>query len=169
MKRGALLGLACLVVLSQAKLTFAEHARIQLTIAQLDAKTGEARAKATAAADTDPPAGGLNPRPLIKVKVNEPLVLQFVLTNTYPHMVREGVTVRYFLVREEKAGQKTVPYVGKEGVPQGRFKMNFKPRCRVGARVRFTIKERGLYLLRVETLNTQSDHEHFSAIDVQAE
>jgi hypothetical protein len=33
--------------------------------------------------------------------------------------------------------------------------------------VSFRIKEPGVYLLRVETLNTDSDHEHFAAIDVQ--
>lgn len=164
--RGALVALACLALPVGA---VAEHARINLKIVRVDPKTGRSTDEATAMADEDPPAGGINPRPLIKVKVNEPLVVQFILVNTYPHKVREGVTVRYFVVREDKAGQKTVPEVGKEVVPQGRFKMNFKPKCQVGARVRFTIKERGLYLLRVETLNTQSDHEHFSAIDVQAE
>ena len=30
-----------------------------------------------------------------------------------------------------------------------------------------TAPEAGVYLLRVETLNTDSDHEHFSAIDVE--
>ena len=37
------------------------------------------------------------------------------------------------------------------------------------ARVSFTLKEPGVYLLRVQTANTKSDHEHFSAIDLQAE
>jgi hypothetical protein len=47
--------------------------------------------------------------------------------------------------------------------------MDFKPKCRVGARVTFKIAKPGLYLIRVQTINTQSDHEHFSAVDLQAE
>ena len=66
-------------------------------------------------------------------------------------------------------GQKGVPDLRQGTVTEGQFKMNFKPGCRVGCRVAFRIKEAGLYLLRVETLNTDSDHEHFAAIDVQAD
>jgi hypothetical protein len=62
-----------------------------------------------------------------------------------------------------------LPDLSKGVVTEGRFKSNFKPKCRVGARVAFTIKEPGIYLLRVDTSNTNSDHEHFSAIDVQVE
>jgi len=54
-------------------------------------------------------------------------------------------------------------------VTKGQFKLNFKPKTRVGARVAFTIPEPGIYMLRVDTLNTSSDHEHFSAIDLQVE
>jgi hypothetical protein len=79
------------------------------------------------------------------------------------------VTVRYFVVRADKAGQKNVPDLKKGTVTQGRFQMNFKPKCRVGARVTFAVKDPGVYLLRVQTANTNSDHEHFSAIDLQVE
>src|SRR6266446_1518415 len=44
--------------------------------------------------DTEPPEGGRNPRPLLKVKIKEPLELQFVLTNDYPHGEKKNVTVR---------------------------------------------------------------------------
>jgi len=54
-------------------------------------------------------------------------------------------------------------------VTQGRFTLNYKPKCRVGARQSFIIKEPGSYLLRVQTENTDSDHEHFSAIDILVE
>ena len=117
--------------------------------------------------DREPPAGGRNERPLAKVKAGEPLALQFFLTNTYPHGVKKDVTVRYYVVREGKRGQKGVPGLKQGTVTEGQFKMNFKPGCRVGSRVAFRVKEPGFYLLRVETLNTDSDHEHFSAIDVE--
>ena len=167
MKRCTVLALAGLVAWPLA--AGAEHARIDLRLFRLDPGTGQTRDEAHAYADTDPPAGGFNPRPLLKVKAGEPLVLQFVFTNTYPHGVKRNVTVRYFVVREEKARQKKVPALDRGVVTQGHFKLDFKPKGRVGARVRFTIKERGVYLLRVESQNTDSDHEHFSAIDVKAE
>ncbi len=146
----------------------AEHARIDLKLIHLDPGSGAEGDEVTAHADREPPAGGLNERPLATVKAGEPLALEFVLTNTYPHGVKKGVTVRYYVVREEKRGQKRVPDLTAGTVTEGQFKMNFKPGCRVGARVTFRVKEPGVYLLRVETLNTDSDHEHFSAIDVRA-
>ena len=147
----------------------AEHAILDLLVLRFDRVTGVSTEEGRSSADREPPPGGLHPRPLVHVKANDPLALQFVLTNAYPHGEKKNVTVRYILVREEKAGQKAVPDLTKNVVTQGRFTLNFKPKCRVGAQVRFALKERGLYLLRVETLNTDSDHEHFSAIDIQAE
>jgi hypothetical protein len=138
-------------------------------VIHFDPTTGADGDAVSAAADTEPPAGGRNPRPLAKVSVGEPLALQFVLTNTYPHGVKKDVTVRYFVVRQEKARQKAVPNPAKGAVVAGRFKMNFKPGCRVGSRVTFRLTDPGVYLLRVETANTDSDHEHFSAIDIQVD
>ncbi|HEV3262790.1 MAG TPA: hypothetical protein VG013_38495 [Gemmataceae bacterium] len=144
----------------------AEHANIELRFTH-GAKEGHAKVEEYDKADTDPPQGGIYPRPLFQAKANEPLVLQFFLTNKYPHGEKKNVIVRYFVVREEKPRQKTVPDLKKGTVTEGRFTLNFKPERRVGARVAFTIKEPGTYLLRVQTENTDSDHEHFSAVDLQ--
>ncbi len=152
-----------------AQLAWAEHAIINLRVMRLDPQSGQTEDEGSASADQEPPRGGHTPRPLFKVKVNEPLALQFILTNTYPHGEHKDVTVRYFVVKEAKARQKEVPSLDEGVVVQGSYKMNFKPKCKVGARVQFTLREPGLYLLRVETANTQSDHEHFSAIDIRAE
>lgn len=147
----------------------AEHANIDLRAIRVDPETGQDKEEAHAAADQEPPAGGRNPRPLFKVKVNEPLVLQFVLTNTYPHGEKKNVTVRYFVAPETKPRQKNLPDLHQKVVTQGQFTLDFKPKAKVGSRVAFRIKSPGYYLLRVETLNTDSDHEHFSAIDLKAE
>jgi hypothetical protein len=162
-----LLVLAALALLPLA--ARAEHATIDLRLIRTDAATGQEVEETTAHADQEPPAGGVNPRPVAKVKAGEPLVLQWVLTNTYPHGDLKDVVVHYYVVREDKAGQKMLPNLAQGTVIEGRFKMNFKPKCRVGSRIAFTIKEAGVYLLRVDTANTNSDHEHFSAIDVQVE
>ena len=147
----------------------AEHANINLRLLRVDAQSSKVLDEVKAVADEEPPGGGINPRPVCKVKVNEPLVLQFILTNVYPHGELKEVTVRYFVVREEKAGQKKVPDLAARCVVQGSFNLSLKPKARVGARAAFVIREPGVYLLRVDTANTKSDHEHFSAIDIQAE
>ena len=147
----------------------AEHATIDLRVFLLDPGTGQTKDEARASADAEPPLGGYTPRPLFDVKAGEPLVLQFILTNAYPHGELKDVTVRYFLVRADKLGQKTLPDLKQGTVTQGHFKLNLKPKARVGARVAFTVREKGVYLLRVDTLNTKSDHEHFAAIDLQVE
>jgi len=160
---------ACLALVAWPLSARAEHAEIDLKLLRIAPGTGAEEELAEAHADQEPPQGGRIPRPLGKVKVGESLALQFFFTNTYPHGVKKDVIVRYYVVREEKRGQKGVPDL-KEGVlARGEFKMNFKPGCRVGSRVLFRIRKPGIYLLRIETLNTDSDHEHFSAIDVQAD
>jgi hypothetical protein len=161
--------LALLALLAVPLTAWTEHARIDLRVLRIDPNTNLAQDEASAHADQEPPAGGVEPRPLFKAKAGEPLVLQFFLTNTYPHGENKDVTVRWYVVREEKARQKALPDHAKGTATEGQITMNFKPKCRVGARVVFTLKEPGLYLLRVETSNTHSDHEHFSAIDLQVE
>ena len=147
----------------------AEHADIDLRAIRVDPETGQDKEEVHASADREPPAGGRNARPLLKVKVNEPLVLQFVFTNTYPHGEKKDVTVRYFVVPETKPGQKTLPDLRQGVVTEGRFVLDFKPKTKVGSRVAFRLKAPGYYLLRVGSLHTDSDHEHFAAIDLQAE
>jgi hypothetical protein len=145
----------------------AEHADIYLRLQRIDPATGATKDEVSSHADQDPPAGGHEKRPLIKVKAKEPLVLQFFFTNTYPHGITKGARVRYFLARVEKIKQKQLPDLVQGCVVEGDFQLNFKPKGKVGARVAFTAPPPGIYLLRVESLNTNSDHEHFSAIDVQ--
>jgi hypothetical protein len=147
---------------------YAEHANINLRVLRVDAE-GKTSDEVKAPADEEPPGGGINPRPVFKAKINEPLLMQFILVNTYPHGELKDVTVRYFLVREDKIGQKKLPELDKGTITQGRFVLNLKPKGKVGARVAFTIREPGAYLLRVHTLNTKSDHEHFSALDLLVE
>jgi hypothetical protein len=141
----------------------AEHATITLSVFH---DGGE---EATGTSDQEPPLGGVRKRELLKVKAGEPLVLQFVFVNTYPHGVTKDVTIRYFIVREEKVGQKMTPELKSGVVLEGKFSLNFKPKGRVGARVGFKAPGPGAYLVRVDSLNTNSDHEHFAALDIEVE
>ena len=52
-------------------------------------------------------------------------------------------------------------------VTQGAATLDFKPKCRIGALLKFSIDTPGIYLVRVETRNTKRDHEHFAAIDLE--
>ncbi len=154
----ALLLIACLAfTVSVAR---AEHAVIKLQITAADGKQ-------ESFADQEPPAGGIKRRPRMAIKHGEPLVFEFVLTNAYPHKQIEGVVVRYFVVRTGAFGAKEVPDLKQSAVTDGTVTMNFKPKCRVGARLNVRIDEPGIYLVRIDTQNTQSDHEHFSAIDLE--
>jgi hypothetical protein len=147
----------------------AEHANIDLRIIRRDPLMAREKEEVTATVLQEPPGENVKQRPQIKVKANDPLALQFILINTYPHGEKKDVTIRYFVVREAKPRQKTVPELREGVVTEGRFTLNYKPKCKVGALQKFTIKEPGAYLLRVQTENTDSDHEHFSAIDILVE
>jgi hypothetical protein len=158
---------AVLVVLASPFLARAEHASIDLQISQVDPASGTTRHE-RASSDQEPPPGGNQRRPVLNVKARQPLTLQFIYQNTYPHGDVRDASVQYFAVPVEKTGQKTVPDL-KDAVTQGKFTMNFKPKAKVGARLSFTIQKPGVYLVRVQAENTNSDHEHFSAIDLVVE
>lgn len=139
----------------------AEHFVIELTIISAGQKT-------TSSADTNTPQRpqGLKPRPVCHAKAGDDLTLQYFVTSNFPHDALKNVTICYFIVEEEKAGQDAVPPHDKE-VLQGSFKMDFKPDTgKVGLRQAFKIDKPGTYLVRVESQNTDTDHEHFSALDL---
>lgn len=137
----------------------AEHAKIRLDV-------NGRRDQVTAYVDQTPPEWGKNPRPVLKVRTNEPVKIQFLLTNVYPHKTLENVVVHFFVVREEKAGQKEIPDLKGELVVESAFEMDLKPGGKAGQRTMFKIEDPGTYLVRIETRNTQSDHEHFAAVDL---
>jgi hypothetical protein len=137
----------------------AEHAKITL-----EAAAGQEQV--TAHVDQTPPEWGKNPRPVLKVRTNEPIRIQFQLTNVYPHKTLENVVVHFFIARQQKAGQKELPDLRGDVVLETAFDMDFKPGGKAGQRSTIKIERPGAYLMRVETRNTQSDHEHFAAIDL---
>jgi hypothetical protein len=142
----------------------AEHAKIELEVSTKVAKE-------TAFVDQTPPESGKNPRPVIKMKAGEPVKIQYMLTNIYPHKTLENVVVHFYVARQAKAGQKEMPSLTDEKniVIETAFEMDFKPGAKAGARTTFKIDTPGAYLVRIETKQTQSDHEHFSAIDLVVE
>jgi hypothetical protein len=153
---------AALGVLSPAMLG-AEHFDIKLLAVGPDGVSQQAYA------DQAPPEGGLNPRPVLKARAGSEIVVQFIMTNVYPHGAAANAGVHYYVVRERELGQKPVPALNQDMILDGTFTFDLKPQARIGARQHFTIRQPGNYLLRVESQRTQRDHEHFSAIDLQIE
>ena len=140
----------------------AEHAKITLDVIVPGGQQ-------TAFVDQTPPAWGKNPRPVIKAKVGESIKINWMLTNVYPHKTLENVVVHYFVVGVSKAGQKEPPDLSGDVVVESAFEMDFKPGAKAGQRSTLKIDKPGVYLIRIETRQTNSDHEHFSAIDLVIE
>jgi len=76
------------------------------------------------------------------------------------------VVVHFYIALEKKAGQHDLPDLNQDVFTETAFEMDFKPGGKAGQRSTFRIDKPGVYLVRVETRNTQSDHEHFAAIDL---
>ncbi len=140
----------------------AEHAKISLDVV---APGGQQ----TAFVDQTPPASGKNPRPVLKAQAGETIRVNWMLTNVYPHKTLQNVVVHAFIARQEKVGQKDLPDPNGEMVLESAFEMDFKPGAKAGQKNTLRIDEPGVYLVRVETRQTDSDHEHFAAIDLVIE
>ena len=127
------------------------------------------RQLAEASMDTTPPIGGVNPRPVLRLKAGDPVRITWKLKSGFPHGTMKGVTIHFFVVREKEIGQKPVPDpAGPAGVLDNRFVMDFKPTASASGSLNFTPPGSGNYLVRVQSEDTHQDHdhEHFSAIDV---
>lgn len=140
----------------------AEHAKVTLEV-ESGAK------KETAHVDQTPPDSGKNPRPVLKVKAGDTIKIQWTLTNIYPHKTLPDVTVHSFVAKQEKVGQKELPSLEGDVELETAYRMDFKPGGKSAARAKLKIDTPGVYLVRVETRDTQSDHEHFAAIDLVVE
>jgi hypothetical protein len=140
----------------------AEHAKINLDVV---APSGQQ----TAFVDQTPPESGKNPRPVLKAKAGEPIKMQWMFTNVYPHKTLENVVVHFFIARQDKVGQKELPELTGDVVLETAFDMDFKPGGKAGGRNTVRIDSPGAYLIRVESRQTGSDHEHFAAIDLVIE
>ena len=133
MRLSFLLAVATIICGTSASTALAEHAKIQLEVAGR-------RDQVAAYVDQTPPEWGKNPRPVLKVRPNEPVKVQFLLTNIYPHKTLENVVVHFFVVRQQKAGQKEIPDLKGELVLESAFDLDMKPGKKVGQR--FDVQDR---------------------------
>ena len=80
------------------------------------------------------------------------------LLAAYRHGIHEAILT--------KDNQKDLPDMRGDVVLESAFEMDFKPGAKAGQRNTLRIDKPGVYLVRVESRQTDSDHEHFSAIDL---
>ena len=106
-----------------------------------------------------------------RIEAGEPIRIQYVLTNVYPHKILKDAVVHFYVARQDEVGQKALPNLDNEEVivVETAFDLDFRPGGKAGGRQTLKIDEPGVYLVRVESGNTQSDHEHFAAIDLVIE
>ncbi len=133
-----------------------EHFDITLSVA------GQGR-RVEAHADQTPPATGHLPRPVFHGRTDELLDLQFLLTDANPHRTYEGLTIHYYLAAQTAGPTVAVP------LTEGHLQLDLKPDGKLGWRQQLRVPHPGRYLLRVESEHSQSDHEHFAAIDLVIE
>lgn len=157
--RRRVLGLWAVTILAFSPSVQAEHAKINLSVVT---PGGQEQAYV----DQTPPASGKNPRPVIRAKVGDEIKIQWVLTNVYPHKTLENVVVHFYVASQQKVGQKELPDLSGDVLLETAAEMDFKPGAKTGARTTLKVDKPGVYLIRVETRQTQSDHEHFSAMDL---
>lgn len=139
-----------------------EHAKINLNVeTPVD--------RATAFVDQTPPAFGKNPRPVVRARVGQPVRVEWLMTNVYPHKTLENVVVHFYVAPQDEVGQEELPELGEDVVVEMAFDMDFKPGANAGARTTIRIDRPGAYLIRIESLRTDSDHEHFAAVDLVIE
>jgi hypothetical protein len=129
--------------------------------------------KMTKTAQADSTAAGAKPkeRPVLTVKAGTRLTARWKLTNTEKATFKD-VVVHFFVVKEEKAGQATVPKLNKDVAAESALTMDFEPKDSTRGELAFTLDTPGVYLLRVETIgagNGGDGHEHFAAVDVVVE
>jgi hypothetical protein len=113
----------------------------------------------------------VNPRPVVKAKVGDRVQIDWLMRSEYPHGVLKDAGIHFFVVREGAVGQKAVPDLKTGKWLESHWTMDFLPDHAARGSVQLTARTPGIYLVRVESENTEPEagHEHFSAVDLQVE
>ena len=140
----------------------ASHLTMDLTV------EGKPRA-VHAGTDTMPPANGKNPRPVVHTHAGDPVKLRWRVKNADAHQKLEKLLVHLFIVPEAQAGQKEVPDPRKGSVWETVFATALDAGKETHGELEVPVSEAGTYLVRVESMFTEQDHEHFAAVDLVVE
>jgi len=108
-------------------------------------------------------------REALTAKAGATMTVKWTVTSTAKTGVVKDVLVHFFVVRQEKLGQASVPKLDKDVAAESALTMDFKPKDKATGELSFTIAAPGIYLLRLETIGAASGadgHEHFAALDL---
>jgi hypothetical protein len=161
MPRLPLAFLAALTGLLWASFVQADHFAIDLEVQS--AKITKTAHAAVLDADAKPVA-----RDVLMVKTGDAITVKWALSNTDPKVAAKDVLVHFFVVKEEKTGQATVPKLTKDLAAESALTMDFQPQDKAEGTVTFAIDKPGSYLVRLETKGAagKDGHEQFAAIDL---
>src|SRR4051794_1765866 len=136
----------------------------------IDLEVRSGKVRKTAHAESAAPGAKLKERDVLEIKAGEEVAVKWKLSSTDPKGMLKDIRVHFFAVKEEKAGQRTVPKLNKDVVAESALSMDFGPKDRNEGALSFTIDEPGCYLLRLETIGAlagPAGHENFAALDVK--
>src|SRR5689334_21394909 len=112
--------LALLALLGAAGVARAEHFDISLNVTASGNETH-------ASWDTEPPQGGVNPRPVAQARAGETIHVDWVMRSAYPHATMKQVNVHFFVVPEDALAQKAVPDKAVPRLVDSAFAIDFRP------------------------------------------
>lgn len=162
-----LLGLAAIGGLLVSAAPSPEPVAIELEIRCGKAsKTAHAESAAPAAPDAKP-----KDRDVLEVKAGDRVTVQWKLNSTDAKAKLEDVTVHFFAVKVDQAGQQAPPKLLKGVVAESALTMDFGPDNKNEGQLSFTLDKPGCYLFRVETIGAAAGpagHEDFAALEVTA-
>jgi hypothetical protein len=137
----------------------------------IDLEVRAGQAHKTAHAESAAPGAKPKPREVVEVQAGEPITVKWKMSSTAPKGTLKNITVHFFAVKEEKAGQQAVPPLNKDVVAESALLMDFGPKDKNEGTLHFTIPKPGYYLFRLETIGATAGpagHEDFAALDVKA-
>jgi hypothetical protein len=128
----------------------------------------EGRETKTERTDESPAGGRKQPRPVVELEHDKPLVLSWHSESKDKSETYEDVLMHFFVVEEKRVGQTEVPKLSTGVIYEGALTMDFRPRDATDWRATLKIANPGNYLLRVETIGMapKHGHEHFAAMDL---
>jgi hypothetical protein len=135
----------------------------------IDLKVEAAGASRTVHAQTAILGGKPQSRPSLEGAAGKPIAIHWALINANTREAFKDVLVHFFVVKEEKAGQPTVPKLDKHVEVESALTMDFKPGDKAQGEQTFQIDRPGVYLVRLETVGAAvggDGHEHFAALDL---
>jgi hypothetical protein len=156
--------LACICWMLPAVALAADDFEIVLKV-----KAGEREAQTAQAAQSpskqEPPA-----RRSFTLKRDETAQVSWRALNTSKTKFTD-VVLHFFVVQEEKPGQREVPKLTKDVVYEGALTTDFKPKERADWKFDLKIPSPGSYLLRVEAVGAQQSpgYEGHAALDLLVE